>query len=283
MPIKIYKPTTSARRHTSVLVNKDLSKDRPHKALLKFRKSQAGRNNQGKISVRHQGGGARRFIRLVDFKRDKFDIPAKVETIQYDPNRNANLALLLYADGERRYIIAPDQLKAGEAVISSQDKKVAIKIGNCLALKYIPTGTEVHNVEMLPGKGGQLARSAGNGLTYLAVNGDMAQLKMPSGEIRAVSVDCLATIGIPSNPEFINIRVGKAGRKRHMGIRPSVRGKVMNPVDHPHGGGEGKHPIGMKHPKTYTGKPAFGIKTRKEKKSSNKFIIQRRKSRQSIQ
>ncbi|PWB38427.1 MAG: 50S ribosomal protein L2 [Parcubacteria group bacterium] len=282
MPIKIYKPTTSARRQTSVLVSKGISKGRPHKSLLKFRKSQAGRNNQGKISVRHQGGGARRFTRVIDFKRDKYDIPAKVESIQYDPNRSANLALLLYADGERRYIIAPDQLKAGDSIISAKDKKVDIKVGNALPLKYIPTGTEVHNVETAPGKGGQLARSAGNGLTFLTVNDDLAQLKMPSGEIRSVSVDCLATIGIPSNPEFINIRVGKAGRKRHMGIRPSVRGKVMNPVDHPHGGGEGKHPIGMKHPKTYTGKPAFGIKTRKEKKSSNKFIVKRRKSRQTI-
>jgi len=280
MPIKIYRPTTSARRHTSVLVNKELSKDRPLQSLISIRKKRSGRNNQGKISVRHQGGGAKRFLRQVDFRRHKFDIAARVEAIEYDPNRNANIARLLYADGERRYIIAPEGLRSGDNVISSRDKKVEIKIGNCLPLKNIPTGTLVHNVELAPGKGGQLARSAGNGLTYLTAYDDMAQLKMPSGEIRAVSVDCLATVGMPSNPEYNNVRIGKAGRMRHMGIRPTVRGKAMNPVDHAHGGGEGKHPIGLKHPKTYTGKPAFGIKTRKEKKYSDKFIIKRRKSRQ---
>src|SRR3989344_2540066 len=280
MPIKIYRPTTSARRHTSVLVNKELSKDRPLQSLISIRKKRSGRNNQGKISVRHQGGGAKRFLRQVDFRRHKFDIAARVEAIEYDPNRNANIARLLYADGERRYIIAPEGLRSGDNVISSRDKKVEIKIGNCLPLKNIPTGTLVHNVELAPGKGGQLARSAGNGLTYLTAYDDMAQLKMPSGEIRAVSGDCLATVGMPSNPEYNNVRIGKAGRMRHMGIRPTVRGKAMNPVDHAHGGGEGKHPIGLKHPKTYTGKPAFGIKTRKEKKYSDKFIIKRRKSRQ---
>lgn len=280
MPIKIYRPTTSARRHTSVLVNKDLSKVRPLKSLISIRKKKAGRNNQGKISVRHKGGGAKRFLRQIDFRRDKFDIPARVEAIEYDPNRNTSIALLLYTDGERRYILAPEGLRSGDTVVSSRDKKVEIKTGNCLPLKNIPTGTVVHNVELAPGQGGQLARSAGNGLTYLTAYDDMAQLKMPSGEIRAVSVNCLATIGMPNNPEYSNVRIGKAGRMRHMGIKPTVRGKAMNPVDHPHGGGEGKHPIGLKHPKTYTGRPAFGIKTRKEKKSSDKFIIKRRKSRQ---
>ncbi len=281
MPIKVYKPTTPARRKTSVLVNKELSKKRPAKSLITIRKKQAGRNNQGRISVRHQGGGAKRYIRIIDFKRDKFDIPAKVESLEYDPNRNANIALLLYPDGERRYILAPDQLKVGDKIVSSKDKKIAIKIGNRLALKRIPTGTIISNVEMVPGKGGQLARSAGNGLSLMAIYDKKAQLKMPSGEIRLVSEDCLATIGVPSNPEFRNIRIGKAGRKRHMGIRPTVRGKVMNPVDHPHGGGEGSNPIGMKHPKTYKGKPAYGVKTRKKNSPTNKFILKRRKTKKS--
>ncbi len=279
MPIKVYKPTTPARRKTSVLVDKTLSKKRPQKSLRVIKKRKAGRNNKGRITVRHKGGGAKRYIRIVDFIRNKFDIPAKVEAIEYDPNRNANIALLLYADGERRYILAPDKLKAGDKVVSSE-KKISIKVGNRLLLKNIPTGTEVYNVEMMPSKGGQLARSAGNGLVLMAISDGKAQLKLPSGEIRLVNEKCAATIGSPSNPEFRNIRVGKAGRKRHMGIRPTVRGKAMNPVDHPHGGGEGSTPIGMKHPKTYKGKPAYGIKTRKKNKPSNKYIIKRRKSRQ---
>ena len=279
MPIKVYKPTTPARRQTSILINKNLSKLRPKKSLIVIKKKRAGRNNQGRITVRHQGGGAKRFIRLVDFKRDKFDVPAKVETLEYDPNRNASIALLVYADGERRYILAPDKLKVGDKVISSQ-KKVAVKPGNHSILKSIPTGTVVYNIEMSPGKGGQLARSAGNGSTLMALADGKAQLKLPSGEIRIVSELCSATIGSPSNPEFRNIRWGKAGRKRHLGIRPTVRGKAMNPVDHPHGGGEGSNPIGLKSPKTYKGKKAYGIKTRKKNKASNKFIIKRRKSRQ---
>ena len=279
MAVKVYKPTTPARRKTSVIVNKELTKKRPLKSLLKIRKQRAGRNNQGRITVRHKGGGAKRFIRLIDFKRNKFDIPAKVETLEYDPNRNTNIALIVYADGTRNYILAPDKLKVGDKIISSK-KKIEAKIGNRLALKYIPTSAIVFNIEMIIGKGGQLARSAGNGASLMALYDGKAQLRLPSGEIRIVAEDCLATIGVPSNVEFRNIRWGKAGRKRHLGIRPTVRGKVMNPVDHPHGGGEGSNPIGLKHPKTYKGKPAYGIKTRKKNKLSNKFIIKRRKSRQ---
>jgi len=262
-----------------VLVNRDLSKGRPLKSLIVIRKERAGRNSSGKISVRHQGGGVKRFIRLIDFKQDKFDVPAKVERLEYDPNRNANIALLLYKDGERRYIIAAEGMKVDDQVISSKTQ-APIKNGNRLPLSKIPTGTIVYNVELTPGQGGQLARAAGNGLTLMALDDNMAQLRMPSSEVRLVSADCLASIGMPSNVEHRNIRWGKAGRMRHRGIRPSVRGKAMNPVDHPHGGGEGKHPIGLKHPKTYTGKPAYGIKSRKKNRASSKFIIKRRKTRE---
>jgi len=279
MAIKVYKPTTPARRKTSVIVNRELTKKRPKKSLIKIRKQKAGRNNKGRITVRHKGGGAKRYVRIIDFKRVKFDVPAKVETLEYDPNRNTNIALIVYADGARSYILAPDKLKVGDKVISSQ-KKINSNIGNRLVLKNIPIGTIVFNIEIIPGKGGQLARSSGNGTTLMALYDKKAQLRLPSGEIRIVPEDCMATIGIPSNIEFRNIRWGKAGRKRHLGIRPTVRGKAMNPVDHPHGGGEGSNPIGMKHPKTYKGKPAYGIKTRKKNKSSDKFIIKRRKSRQ---
>ena len=278
MAIKVYKPTTPARRKTSVIVNRELTKKRPKKSLIKIRKQKAGRNNKGRITVRHKGGGAKRYIRIIDFKRVKFDVPAKVETLEYDPNRNTNIALIVYADGARSYILAPDKLKVGDKVISSQ-KKINPNIGNRLMLKNIPIGTVVFNIEITPSKGGQLARSSGNSTTLMALYDKKAQLRLPSGEIRIISEDCMATIGIPSNIEFRNIRWGKAGRKRHLGIRPTVRGKAMNPVDHPHGGGEGSNPIGMKHPKTYKGKPAYGIKTRKKNKPSNKFIIKRRKSR----
>jgi len=279
MAIKVYKPTTPGRRKTSVIVNKELTKNRPLKSLIKIRKQRAGRNNTGRITVRHKGGGAKRYLRDIDFKRIKFDIPAKVETLEYDPNRNTNIALVVYADGARSYILAPGKLKVGDKVVSSQ-KKIEAKLGNRLTLKNIPTGSTVFNIEMIVGKGGQLARSAGNGAVLMALYDGKAQLRLPSGEIRIVPEDCMATIGTPSNAEYRNIRWGKAGRKRHMGIRPTVRGKVMNPVDHPHGGGEGSNPIGMKHPKTYKGKPAYGIKTRKKNKPSNKFIVKRRKSRQ---
>lgn len=275
MPIKVYKPTTPARRRTSVLVNDNLSKQRPKKSLTKIRKQKSGRNNTGRISVRHKGGGARRFIRMIDFKRDKFDMPAKIESLEYDPNRNTNIALVVYPDGTRNYVLAIEGLKVGDKIISSK-KKIDVKAGNRLILKNIPTGTTICDVEINPGKGGQLARSAGNGLVLMAVYEGKAQLKMPSGEIRLVPAEAMATIGMPSNPEFRNLRIGKAGRKRHMGIRPTVRGKVMNPVDHPHGGGEGSNPIGLKHPKTYKGKPAYGVKTRRKNRPSDKMIIKRR-------
>ena len=275
MAIKVYKPTTPARRKTSVVVNPKLSKKRPAKSLIKIRKQRAGRNNQGRISVRHKGGVAKRYIRQIDFKQNKFDIIAKVEHLEYDPNRSANIALLVYTDGERRYIIAPETLNVGDRIVASQ-KKVAVRVGNRMPLKSIPTGTTVYNIEMIPGKGGQLARSAGNGATLMAVYDGKAQLKMPSAEIRLVPEDCLASIGVASNAEKRNVRIGKAGRKRHMGIRPTVRGKAMNPVDHPHGGGEGSTPIGMKTPKTYKGKKAYGVRTRKKNKPSSNMILKRR-------
>lgn len=276
MPIKLYKPTTPARRKTSVLLHKDLDKIRPLKSLILSGKRMAGRNKAGKITVRHQGGGSRKLIRLVDFVQNRFDIPAKVAALEYDPNRSTNIALLIYADGYKCYVIAPDALHKGDTVLSSQ-KSIPIKVGNRLLLKHIPTGTTVYNVELVPGKGGKLARSAGSGLIFRSLASGKAQLKMPSSEIRLVSEDCAASIGVPSNIDWRHVRWGKAGRMRHRGIRPTVRGKAMNPVDHPHGGGEGHNPIGLKHPKTYTGKPALGVKTRKGNKYSNRFIIERRK------
>ncbi len=278
MPIKVYNPITPARRKTSALINRDLDKVKPLKSLMLSDKRRAGRNNTGKITVRHQGGGSRKLIRVVDFIQSRYDIPAKVAAIEYDPNRSTNIARLVYADGVKSYIIAPESLRNGDSVLSSQ-KNIAIKIANRLPLKHIPTGTIIYNVELVPGKGGRLARSAGSSLTLMSLSDGKAQLKMPSGEIRLVSEDCSASIGVPSNIDWRNVRWGKAGRMRHRGIRPTVRGKVMNPVDHPHGGGEGHNPIGLKHPKTYTGKPALGVKTRKGNKYSNKFIVQRRKKK----
>ncbi|MFA6918750.1 MAG: 50S ribosomal protein L2 [Patescibacteria group bacterium] len=278
MAIRIYKPTSPARRQTSVLISTDTGANKPLKKLILSGKNFAGRNNQGKITVRHQGGGYNKKVRIVDFKRDKFDIPAVVFSIEYDPGRNAKIALLHYADGEKRYIIAPDGLKAGEKLFSSA-KLIEIKVGNHMPLEVIPPGMFVHNVELYPGKGAQIARGAGNNVYLMGIDNGKAQLKMPSGEVRLVSEKCLATIGTVSNPEFKNIRWGKAGRMRHKGIRPTVRGKVMNPVDHPHGGGEGHNPIGMKHPKTPWGKPALGVKTRKPNKRSQKMILKRRPSR----
>jgi len=276
MPIKLYNPKTPARRKTSVLLNKDLDKVKPLKSLVLSDKRRAGRNNTGKITVRHQGGGSRKLIRVIDFIQNRYDIPAKVAAIEYDPNRSTNIARLVYADGVKAYVIAPESLRNGDTILSSQ-KNIAIKIANRLPLKYIPTGTVVYNVELMPGKGAKLARSAGSSLILMSMSAGKAQLKMPSGEIRLVSEDCSASIGVPSNIDWRNVRWGKAGRMRHRGIRPTVRGKVMNPVDHPHGGGEGHNPIGLKHPKTYKGKPALGVKTRKSNKYSNRFIIQRRK------
>lgn len=275
MAIKIYKPTTPARRATSVMDSRGLTKKSPEKSLISSGKNMAGRNASGKITVRHQGGGARKKVRIIDFKRDKFDIPAKVVSLEYDPGRNANISLLNYADGEKRYIIAPIDLKVGDEIISSRNK-VEFNIGNTMPLKYIPTGMMIYNLEVNPGQGAIIARSAGNAIIIMGFDKGMAQLKMPSGEIRLVNENCLATIGTVSNPEFKNVRWGKAGRMRHRGIRPTVRGKVMNPVDHPHGGGEGSNPIGLKYPKTPWGKHALGVKTRKQKKSSDKFILQRR-------
>jgi large subunit ribosomal protein L2 len=256
------------------IVKDELTKKEPEKALIKILKKKAGRS-KGKITIRHRGGGEKRYYRIIDFKRDKFDVPAKVEALEYDPNRSCRIALVKYEDGEKRYIIAPQKLKVGDEIISSK-KRIKIKPGNCLPLEYIPVGMFVHNIEMTPGKGGQIVRSAGAWAQLQAVEDKYAQLKMPSGEIRLILKKCLATIGQVSNPEHRAIRIGKAGRVRHMGRRPRVRGKAMNPKDHPHGGGEGGHPIGMIHPKTKWGKPARGVKTRKKKKWSDKLIIKRK-------
>lgn len=278
MPIKLYQPTTSARRHASTLVRVGIKKNRPHKSLVVSGRKTTGRNNQGKITVRHRGGGSKKKIRIIDFRRDKLDIPAKVSFLEYDPNRNANIALLSYADGEKRYIIAPESLKAGQTVMSSHEL-IDLNPGNALPLKHIPAGMFIYNVELAPGKGGQLARSAGNSIYLMGFDGGFAQLKMPSSEVRLVDENCLATIGAASNADYQNIRWGKAGRMRHRGIRPTVRGKAMNPVDHPHGGGEGKNPIGLKAPKTPWGKLALGVKTRRRGRKSNRFVLQRRKSK----
>jgi large subunit ribosomal protein L2 len=273
MPVKNYRPTTNARRISSVQTFKDITKKEPEKSLVFFRKQKSGRS-MGKITVRHRGGGARRFVRSVDFRRDKFDIPAKVMAVEYDPNRGARLLLLQYVDGEKRYILAPQDLKVGDAVVSTKGQG-EIKIGNRMPLEKIPVGINVHDVELEAGKGGQMVRGAGAMAQIVAVEGNMATLKLPSGEVRMVAKECLATVGAVSNQDYGLIRWGKAGRTRHRGIRPTVRGKVMNPVDHPHGGGEGRNSIGLKNPKTPQGKPALGVKTRK-KKFSDKLIVQRR-------
>ncbi|MGB0757035.1 MAG: 50S ribosomal protein L2 [Patescibacteria group bacterium] len=279
MPVKKYKPTTPGRRISSVLDVKDVVvQKRPEKSLTSYRKKRAGRNNQGKITVRHRGGGAKRLYREIDFTRTKFDVPAKVATIEYDPNRSSHIALLQYADGAKSYIIAPDKLEVGMTVVASQGK-TELEIGYRMPLKHIPAGTVVHAVELKPGKGATLARSAGSSITIMGIDKGFAQLKMPSGEVRLVPESCSATIGQVGNLEHGNVRLGKAGRKRHLGWRPTVRGKVMNPVDHPHGGGEAANSIGMKHPKTPWGKPALGVKTRKKKKPSNALILRRRKKR----
>jgi large subunit ribosomal protein L2 len=276
MPIKIHKPTTPGRRKASVVDYSTLTKKRPEKKLIVAKKRKAGRNVRGKITVRHRGGEHKKFYRLVDNKREKFDIPATVLAIEYDPNRTAWLALIQYGDNEKRYIIAPADLKVGDQIVASK-KEAEIKVGNRLPLVRIPVGIMVHDIEMQPGSKGTLVRSAGSGAIIQSVEGDFAQLKLPSGEIRIFNKDCLATIGQVSNIDHENVRLGKAGRKRWLGIRPTVTGKSMNPVDHPHGGGEGHAPIGLKHPKTPWGKPALGVKTRKKGKYSDKFIIKRRK------
>ena len=273
MPIRVYKPTSPARRFMSVLTYEEITKKTPEKSLLQPKKKNAGRNNQGKISVRHQGGGEKQKYRLIDFKRNKLEVPAKVAGIEYDPNRSAFIALLHYLDGEKRYILAPLGLIVGDTIVSSE--AADIKPGNSLQLANIPLGTLVHNIELRPGAGGQIARSAGAYAQLMAKEGTFATLRMPSGEMRKVPIIARATIGTVGNTDHENVRIGKAGRKRHMGIRPTVRGVVMNPVDHPHGGGEGKSPIGLPSPVTPWGKPALGYKTRKHKKYSNRLIIKR--------
>ena len=273
MAIKRYKPTSSARRFMTVSSYEEITEVKPERSLVEDMRKTAGRNNTGKITVRHIGGGNRRKYRIIDFKRNKDDIPAKVKSIQYDPNRSANIALLQYADGEKRYILAPVGLNVGDEVVSGAGAD--IKAGNCLPFENIPVGTMVHNIELKPGRGGQVARAAGISAQLMAKEGAYATLKMPSGEMRLVSIRCRATIGQVGNVEHEIVRVGKAGKTRHMGIKPTVRGSVMNPNDHPHGGGEGKSPVGRPGPVTPWGKPALGYKTRKKKNVNDKFILKR--------
>jgi len=278
MSIKVYKPTTPARRKTSVVSSLDLTRKKREKSLTKSLNKKSGRNNSGRITVRHRGGGAKKIYRIIDFKRLRFDEQALVEAIEYDPNRNARIALIKYQDGTKSYILAAVGMKVGDQIVSSQNS-VEIKNGNRMPLSLIPQGYMVYNVELVPGRGGVIARSAGTNVILQGVEGKYAKLKMPSGEIRLVSKDCSATLGQISNPDIKLMRIGKAGRKRHMGIKPTVRGKAMNPVDHPHGGGEGNQPIGLKSgPKNIYGKKALGIKTR-SKKWSDKLIIKKRKKK----
>jgi large subunit ribosomal protein L2 len=274
MGIKKYKPTSPAIRQMTGLANEEVTKIDPEKSLLVSLNRTGGRNSHGKITIRHRGGGAKRKYRIIDFKRDKDGIPGKVASIEYDPNRTANIALINYADGEKRYIIAPSKLKVGDVIESGEDAD--IKIGNALPLRNIPVGTNVHNVELKPGKGAQLVRSAGAEAQLMAKEGNYCQLRLPSGEFRLIRLDCKATIGQVGNIEHENITLGKAGRSRHLGKRPHVRGSVMNPNDHPHGGGEGRTPIGMPSPVTPWGKPTLGYKTRKKNKKSDKYIVRRR-------
>ena len=274
MGIKSYNPYTPSRRNMTGSDFSEITKSTPEKSLLASKKKTAGRNNQGKITVRHHGGGNRQKYRLIDFKRNKEGVPATVVAIEYDPNRTANIALICYADGEKAYILAPQGLTDGMTVMNGAEAE--IRVGNCLPLSAIPVGTQVHNIELYPGKGGQMVRSAGNSAQLMAKEGKYATLRLPSGEMRMVPIVCRATIGVVGNGDHNLINLGKAGRKRHMGIRPTVRGSVMNPNDHPHGGGEGRAPVGRPSPMTPWGKPAMGLKTRKKKKQSNKLIVRRR-------
>jgi len=274
MAIKKFRPTSPALRQMTVLVSDEITCNEPERSLLVSLKKNSGRNVHGKITVRHRGGGNRRKYRIIDFKRNKDGIPAKVATVEYDPNRTANIALLNYADGEKRYILAPVGIQVGDTILSGPEAD--IKPGNAMALKDMPVGTVVHNVELKPGKGAQLVRSAGASAQLMAKEGKNALLRLPSGEMRLVSINCKATIGQVGNLEHGNVVIGKAGRKRHMGIRPTVRGSVMNPCDHPHGGGEGRSPIGRANPVTPWGKPALGYKTRKKNKASDKLIVSKR-------
>jgi len=273
VPLKNYRPTSPGRRGMSGYTFDEITKDKPEKSLLLPKKKQAGRNFRGKITVRHRGGGEKRRLRIIDFKRDKFDIPGRVAAIEYDPNRSARIALIFYVDGEKRYILAPVGLNVGDTIMSGTNAE--IKPGNTLPMKNMPSGTEIHNIEMVPGKGGQMVRSAGASAQLMAKEGKYVLLRLPSGELRRVSSDCMATIGQTGNIEHQNINLGKAGRKRHMGWRPTVRGSAMSPRDHPHGGGEGRSPVGMPGPKTPWGKPALGYKTRKPK-ASDRMIVKRR-------
>ena len=274
MGIKKYNPTTPGLRGMTVSTFEEITTDKPEKSLTVTLKKHSGRNNRGKITVRHRGGGYRPKYRIIDFKRNKDGVPGNVATIEYDPNRSANIALIVYADGDKRYIIAPQNLHVGDVIYSGPEAD--IKVGNALPLANIPLGTMIHNIELKPGKGAQLVRAAGNGAQLMAKEGDYAQVRLPSGEVRRIRMDCRATIGEVGNNDHQHINIGKAGRKRHMGIRPTVRGSVMNPNDHPHGGGEGRAPVGRKSPVTPWGKPALGYKTRKKNKASNKYIVKRR-------
>ena len=274
MAIKKYKPTSPARRQMTVSTFEEITKKTPERSLLEPLKSNAGRNSYGRITVRHRGGGTKRKYRVIDFKRDKRDMKATVLAIEYDPNRSANIALVQYEDGEKRYIIAPVGLYVNDVIECGENAD--IRPGNALPIANIPVGTVIHNIELMPGKGAQLVRAAGNSAQLMAKEGKYAQVRLPSGEVRMIRMDCIATIGQVGNLDHENISIGKAGRKRHMGWRPTVRGVVMNPNDHPHGGGEGKSPIGMPSPVTPWGKPALGYKTRKHKKASDKFIVKRR-------
>ena len=273
MALKLYRPTSPGRRGMSGYTFDEITKDKPEKSLLRPLKKRAGRNNRGKITVRHRGGGAKRRLRIIDFKRDKFDIPGRVAAIEYDPNRTARIALIYYVDGEKRYILAPVGLNVDDTVLSGSNAE--IKPGNAMPLKSMPNGTEIHNIEMQKGRGGQMVRSAGASAQLMVKEGDYALLRLPSGELRRVRSECIATIGQLGNVEHQNISLGKAGRKRHMGWRPTVRGSAMTPRDHPHGGGEGRAPIGLPGPKTPWGKPALGYKTRKPK-ASDRMIVKRR-------
>ena len=274
MAIKKYKPTTNGRRGMTTLANEELTARTPERSLLAPLKSHAGRNNTGRITTRHQGGGHKRQYRLIDFKRDKDGIPATVTTIEYDPNRSANIALLVYADGEKRYILAPKGIKVGQKVVSGSQTDIIV--GNCLEMGNMPEGTVIHNVELKPGKGGQLARSAGVSAQILGIEDRYVTVKLASGEVRKILKNCRATVGEVGNEDYSLVNIGKAGRTRWMGVRPTVRGSVMNPVDHPHGGGEGRAPIGRKSPMTPWGKRAMGVKTRKKKNKSDKLIVRRR-------
>ena len=277
MPVKVYKPTTPSRRGMSVLTFEEITAKKPERSLLVSLKKHSGRNSYGRITVRHKGGGVRRKYRLIDFKRNTTDAEATVVSIEYDPNRSANIALIQYEDGKKAYIIAPDKLSVGDKIRSSVEAD--IKPGNCLSLEFIPLGTLVHNVEMHPGKGAQLVRAAGMYAQVMAKENGYAQLRLPSGEVRMIALNCKATVGTVGNSDHENVNLGKAGRKRHMGIRPTVRGSVMNPCDHPHGGGAGKSPVGRPGPVTPWGKPAMGYKTRSKKNKSDKFIVKRRNAK----